>query len=102
MHQAGSRAAGVDVRSRDQQDRRDDDRRRADRERADAEHVERVAAEQGEARAEERAEEVVEPEQLAALRRARAIGEPRGCRDEGDVPAEAEPQQQRGGGERRS
>ncbi len=74
-----------------------DDHGRADRQRGDADRVQRVAAEEGEACAEQSPEEVVEPEELAALRRAGAVGELRGGRDERDVPPDAEPEQEHGG-----
>ena len=81
---SGRLACGRSRRSpSDEKNRRGHDDRCADRQSADADRVEGVAAEQCETRAEERTEQVVEPEQLAALGRARAIG---GSRDPRAVP----------------
>ena len=66
---------------------------------AHPEAVQRVSAEQRERRAEQSREQVVEAQQPAALGGARAIDELRGRRDEGHVPADAETEQERGGGD---
>src|SRR2546423_13415075 len=72
---------------RDEQNRSHDDGGGSDRKRGDADRGERIPTEQCEACAEEGGEQIVEAEQIAALRRARAVGELRSPRAEGDVPA---------------
>src|SRR5215207_4440042 len=64
------------------------ERGRAERQRGHAERLQGDAAEQRESRAGEAAEQVVEPDQPAALGRQRAVRELSGRGNEREVPAE--------------
>src|SRR6266581_804440 len=74
--------------------RRDRQNAGSDGERDNAQRLEREAAEEREAGSREGAEEVVEPEQAAALRRPCPVGELGRRGDERDVPADPEAEEE--------
>src|SRR5580765_6116284 len=79
----------------EEEGRGDGNRRRAEFQRRDSEHVERDSAEQRQGRAGESREQIAEAEELSALRRQCRVGELRGGRDERQVPADAEAEEEK-------